>query len=469
MKALTQIGGGEPKAPAVGRSRGRVHAAMRRLWFPITLGVAVAAVFVVLGPLSAPPTVGLRLAAMAPPGAGEGAFSAPVGASATETEIAERYETVRQFPDTIDAYVLLGNAYLQNVREKGDPSDYGRAEASFDEALRREPENLDAVIGKGVLALARHDFAGALELGTQAVAIAPRSARAHGVLVDALTELGRYDEAVTSAQQMIDLRPDLASFSRVAYQRELHGDLPGAIDAMSRAFEASAGSSVENREYLRVLIGDLHLLSGDTATAEQIYRTSLAASPDFVWALVGLADTHAARGDLQAAISGYQRAVEILPLPEFLIALSDAQAAAGQDADATRSRELVEALQALFAESGVNADLELALFEANHGDGAAAVELAQRAYEAQPNVKAADALGWALHRADRSAEGAAYAVEALRLGSPYGQFRYHAGIIALALGDGGAARQHLERALGDASLSPLDRVQAQLALEEIGP
>lgn len=445
----------------------RVGGAVRRLWFPVALLAVVAVAFVALGPLSSP-TAGQRLAALAPPGAGGGAYAVSAEASVTEKEIAERYETVRRFPDTIGAYVLLGNAYLQNVRETGDPSDYSRAEASFDEALRRAPDDVDALIGKGVLALARHDFAAALTLGERAVAVSPRTARAHGVVVDALTELGRYDVAVASTQRMVDLRPDLASLSRVSYQRELRGDVAGAIEAMSRALEASAGTSIENREYIRVLIGDLHLLKGDVAAAEQIYRTSLDASPDFVWALAGLGRVHAARGDLVEAVGSYEQAVASLPLPEFLVALGDAQAAAGLDVEAGRSHELVDAVQALFAENGVNVDLELALFEANHGDPATAVELASRAYATQPNVKAADVLGWALHRAGRSAEASAYADEALRLGTPYAQFRYHAGMIALALGDPTGGRQNLERALASATLSPLDRTAAADALGQLG-
>ena len=51
-----------------------------------------------------------------------------------------------------------------------------------------------------------------------------------GIMGDAQTELGRYDQALATVQRMVDLRPDLASYSRVSYQRELHGDLPGAGD-----------------------------------------------------------------------------------------------------------------------------------------------------------------------------------------------------------------------------------------------
>jgi len=442
--------------------------AVSKLWFPVSLVAAVAIIFIGFGPPAAPSSAA-SLLAMAPPGAGDEPYFPPDGASATEREIAERYEIVRRAPDTVEAYVLLGNAYLQHVRETGDPADYARAEAALNAARTRAPDNADALIGLGVLALARHEFAEALLLGQRAVELAPRTSRAHGVVVDALTELGRYDEAVASAQQMVDLRPDLASLSRVAYQRELHGDVDGAIEAMARAFDAATGTLPENREYLRVLIGDLHLLKGDAASAEMIYGASLETIPGFVWAEAGMGRAAVARGDLSSAIDHYLAATETLPLPELLVALGEAQDAAGQTVEAQGTYELVRAMQALYAANGVNVDLELALFEANHGDAGRAVELAQQAYAAQPNIKAADALAWALYRAGRIDEAATHMAEATRLGTSYPTYAFHAGMIALAQGDVATARSELSRAVAaTGTLSPLDLQSARAALAKVG-
>ena len=436
---------------------------LRRALFPLALIAAIVTGFMLFGPPSATSTS--TVAQMAPAGAGSGPYSAPEGATDAEREIATQYETVRQYPDTVDAYVLLGAAYLQRIRESGDPTDYERASAAFDAALARQPDNVNALIGLGVLRLARHDFAGALTVGERAVQLAPKTARAHGVVVDALTELGRYDEAVAAAQRMVDLRPDLTSLSRVSYQRELRGDIDGAIDAMARAFDAAAGSPAENREYLRVLIGDLHLLKGDIATAEQIYATSLEAVPGFVWANAGLGRVATARRDHAAAVEFYRAAADALPLPEFLVAQGDAERAAGMTDAAEGTFELLRAMQALLTANGVDVQLELALFEANNGDPQAAVELARRAYAIQPNVKAADALAWALYRAGQLDEARRFSDEALSLGSRYGQFRYHAGMIALAAGDVDAARAQLELALAAAgTLRAADAAAAEEAL-----
>jgi hypothetical protein len=84
--------------------------------------------------------------------------------------------------------------------------------------------------------------------------------------------------------------------------------------------------------------------------------------------------------------------------------------------------------------AGVNADVELALFEADHGSPQRAVDLARKAWAAAPSVRSADALGWALHRAGHSRAALAWARRALALGSRDPAFNLHASLIARAAG-----------------------------------
>ena len=82
---------------------------------------------------------------------------------------------------------------------------------------------------------------------------------------------------------------------------------------------------------------------------------------------------------------------------------------------------------------------------------------------------AADALAWALYADGQYDEARRFADEALRLGTPYGSFLYHAGMIARAQGDTDAARDFLSRALeSDPYFSPLYAPSAAQALEELG-
>ncbi|MBA3337701.1 MAG: tetratricopeptide repeat protein, partial [Chloroflexia bacterium] len=244
-----------------------------------------------------------------------------------DTRIATLQERLARAPTSADA-TALGLAYLQKTRETGDPSYYPKAEALFDQALEAQPTDVEAMIGQAGLALARHDFAAALEWGETAQALAPRKASVYGVIGDARIELGRYDTAIATFQTMVDLRPDMASFARVSYARELTGDLPGAIEAMERAAQAGSGNA-ENLAWTRVQLGNLQVASGDLAAAERHYQTALAVVPGYVYDHAGIGRVAIARGDLETAIVAYTTASEAMPLPEFVIMLGDLYAASG--------------------------------------------------------------------------------------------------------------------------------------------
>lgn len=386
----------------------------------------------------------------------------------SRARVAAFIERLTARPDDVAALLGLGEAATQLARETADPAEYTRAADAFSRARELEPDSADALIGLGMVAAAKHDFAGALALGEAALSVAPRSARAWAVIADARTELGRYDEAKAAVQAMVDTRPDLGSYARVSYQRELHGDLAGAIDAMESAVTAG-GPATENTAYLRVALGNLWFLAGDLDRASAAYEGALERSPGYAFAIAGRARVAAARGDLDAAIEDWSTATVSVPLPELLVGLGEAQEAAGRPADAEGTYRLVRDIQGLFAANGVAVDLELALFEADHGDPTQAVELARAAYAATPTVKAADALAWALFHAGALDEARARAEEALRLGSLEPSYAYHAGMIAAAQGDLPAARRWLTRSLDrNPAWSSLHAPRAAAALAELG-
>lgn len=217
-----------------------------------------------------------------------------------------------------------------------------------------------------------------------------------------------------------------------------------------------------------MLLGNLWCIAGDLDRAEATYGASLARSPGFVPALAGLARVASARGDLDRAIELYDQAAMRVPLPETLIALGEAQEADGRLDDAAATYRLVHDVGALFAANGVNTNLDLALFEADHGDVAIALAQAQAAYDEAPTVRAADALGWALYRAGRADEARRYAEEALRLGSLEPSYLFHAGMIAAAQADVTAAPAWLEASLArDPGWSALRAPVARQTLEEL--
>ena len=318
--------------------------------------------------------------------------------------------------------MALAGEYLQRVRETGDPAFYARAETLLRGVLARDPDNADALVALGGLALSRHDFRGGLALARRADA----GLAALPVEVDALVELGRYGEARRVLQRLADLKPNLSTYARVSYLRELHGDLRGAASALALA-SAAGGPAPENAAAIDVLRGDLALVRGRPREARAAYARALATAPRYAPAEAGRARLAAHRGPAGAAIRRWRGLVARLPLPEYVIGLGEAELAAGRMRAAREDLALVRVQQRLLARAGVNTDVELAVFESDHGNRARGLRLARRAWAAAPSVRSADALGWALTRSGRPQEGLRWARRARRLGSADPLFAFHAG------------------------------------------
>jgi tetratricopeptide (TPR) repeat protein len=368
-------------------------------------------------------------------------------------------------PRALDSLAL---AQIQLAREDGDPTRYGVAEQLLHRSLRTDQHDFIALGGLGSIAASRHDFPTALELGRRALSLDPASGYALGVVVDAQIELGRYADARRTLVRMLDLHPDLSSFSRLSYYLELHGDITGARRAL-RAAIASGAPARENTAWAYLSLGNLELAQGNLAAAAAQYRLAGRAQPGFVHALAGRARVAVARRRYAEAIRLYEAATARLPLPAYVIALGDVQTAAGRTADAQATYGLVRAEERLYAANGVNVDVELALFEADHGgDARRAVGLVLAARRTQRSVVVDDALAWTLYRAGRADAALEAANRALRLSTRDASFLYHRGAINAALGRRAAARADLSLALRiNPRFSVLGAPEARRLLKEV--
>jgi len=379
------------------------------------------------------------------PAGGASAFLRPRDASSLARSIEALRERVTAVPGDARAWAGLGLAYLQQARITGAPEYYPRAEGALERSLSVRPGNAEALLGMATLAAAEHDFGAALRLGIQVRALDPWDPNPHGIVGDALVELGRYDRAFASFQTMVDTRPDTASFSRVSYARELVGDLPGAIRAMRRA-RTFAGTPPD-AAWTSVHLGLLFLNQGRVRPASEAFREAAGLDPSSARPLVGLSMVALARNDMPRARRLIEEATTRTPSPEHAIASADLAALAGDVGAAARDYDVARVGFRLLARAGVDVSLERALFEAEHGDPRRALADARAAWARRRSVHAADAMAWALHANGRDDEAVRYARRAMSLGMREGLFLYHAGVIELSREHPAAGRALLRRAL----------------------
>jgi tetratricopeptide (TPR) repeat protein len=365
-----------------------------------------------------------------------------------DASIASLESKVDAEPDDPKASAALGIAYVQRARITADPSTYPLAQVVLARSLKLQPTgNADALLGLGTLAAARHHFGAALGWGRRAVEAAPFDADVYGLVGDAQLELGRYGAAFESFQRMIDIRPNLASYARVSYALELRGNVDGAIAAMRAAYDVAADRA--DAAWAAAHIAKLHFGAGRTEEAEKWFRRARAADPGSMDAEAGLSLVAWTSGDLEEAIAGYERLATRYPLPEHVAVLGDLYVAAGDPKAAAAQYELVRAEARLFRANGVDTDLEIALFEADHAGGGSArmaLRAARAEWSRRRSVHVADAYAWALYANGRYRRASALSAEARHLGTRNALFLFHAGMIRLRLGDEPAARSFLQEA-----------------------
>lgn len=345
----------------------------------------------------------------------------------------------------------LARAYLVRVRETADSRFYPKAGELLSQALALRPDDPAILDTAGTLALAEHEFTRALELGLRANRIDPLDRGAYSILTDAYVELGRYDEAVRAAQMLIDLRPELASLARVSYLRELHGELDGAIAAMRDAVDAGRPTS-EATAWSVVQLGNLYFAKGDLDAADRAYSEALEGIRGYVYAVAGKARVLAARGRYAEAAAAYEDAARRVPAPEIVGALGDLYAKMGDARRAEQQYAIAAATQKLLRANGVRVDVDVALFDADHGrDLVAALSAARAEYAQRRSIQVVAALAWIEYRNGEPAIALVHAREALRLGTLDPLLLYRVGVIEHEAGDASAGAALLRRS---AELSP---------------
>ncbi len=355
----------------------------------------------------------------------------------TKKAITELQVQVKANPESAKLKLLLIQAFIQEGRVTGNHAYYDAAAFKLvNEVLKKEPKNFEALSSKAIIQASAHQFSNALETTETAIKINPYNANIYGVKCDALTELGRYEEAITAADKMVSIRPDIRSYSRISYLREIYGYYDGAIEAMKMAL-ASGYPGFEQTEWVRVQLGNLYKKTGKPQEATDLYKTALLHRPLFAPAIAGIADIFKMKNNPDSALKYYLQAAEIVPDYSYFINAGIISKSKGDTLNATeyfnKAEEiLINHSHSTDEENGVGhyVDRELSQVYLAAGKYNEAYYAARTEYLRRPaNIDINETLAWAAYQIGNYKEAGFHIRSASKTHSNDPELLYKTGLI----------------------------------------
>ena len=374
---------------------------------------------------------------------------------ATQKKAAELFALIKKNPTDPKAKLALAALYIQEARVTGDHVYYDVAAMQLaNDVLKKDSLNFEALVFKGTLYLSQHHFADGLKIAQRVQQLNPYNAFVYGMLVDANVELGNYDEAVKNSDKMISVRPDIRSYSRISYLREIYGDYPGAIEAMKMAVAAGYPGE-EGTEWARVHLGQLYENTGDLLNAKMHYTIALQERPGYAYAYAGLGRIAMAKKNYTQAIQYYKIADSLVVDYSFKDELTDLYLLNGQKDKSTETANLVVDQLSKDAQSGIKnnnighyADRELAYAYLKVNDVDKALEHALMEYNRRPdNIDVNETLAWVYYKNNDFANAQKYIAVALKTNSKNPVLLCRAGLIFAKSGNIAKAKEFIQAAL----------------------
>ena len=336
----------------------------------------------------------------------------------------------------------LGWAFVRKARLSYDPGYYKLAEQCALVVESQRADDPDALLLQGHILQSLHKFKEAESIARKLVSVR-RDPADQGLLGDVLMEQGNLTEAVGAYQDMVNLRPDLQSYTRVAHLRWLKGDLDGAIDVIQMATTAASPREPEPGAWAYTRLGIYSLQAGQLDVAETSASFALEYAHDYPPALLLRGRVLLAQGKPTVALPFLRMAAALYPLPEYQWILADALSLTGE----TGAEQAME--QKLMASGATNDPRTFTLFLASRRERLQdCLQLAFNELKTRQDVFTMDALAWALRANGRFAEGLDYSRKSLAEGTQDARLFYHAGCIAMECGNHADAAEFFGKANG---------------------
>ena len=363
--------------------------------------------------------------------------------------------TIKSKPGDIKANIALATLYVQEARASGNYMYYDQAALKYINAvLAKEPQNFDALSIKALLMLSQHHFAEGLKIAEEAKTINPYNAFIYGLIIDGNVEMGNYSAAVDNADKMVSIRPDIRSYSRISYLREIHGDYPGAIEAMKMAVSAGLPGD-EGTEWSRVQLARLYENTGDMKNAAMHYSISLDNRPSYAYAMAGLARVATAANNYKEAIDYYLQADSLVNDFTIKEELADVYKASGENEKAeTLANTVINGMNAAAANekkedsSGHYSDRELAYAYLKVNQFDKALDHALLEYNRRPgNIDVNETLAWVYYSKADYTKALPFAKTALKTNCQNPSLLCRMGLIYFKNGDKSTAGKLLKAGL----------------------
>ena len=347
----------------------------------------------------------------------------------------------------IKSLAALASIYLQEARITGNYEYYNDAALhTIQSILEKDANNFDALSLKATILLSQHQFEDALVVGGQLANRFPYNAYVQGLLVDANVELGNYAAALEAADKMISIRPDIRSYSRIAYLREIHGDIPGAIDAMKLAVDAGAPGD-ENTEWCRYQMANLYEKIGKTKEAEMNYAITLNNRENYPYGLIGMAGIAVTKKDFSKALSLYQQADTLFSNHITKEGIAEVYNLTGETEKAKAMAAEILAHMKAISKAG-NEDLEMAHAYIGIEDYNTALEYAMKEYNRRPeNIEVNETIAIIYYKQGDYPNALKYINAALKTNCKNPELLSYAGLIYFKSGKTDDARKTLQQAV----------------------